>query len=633
MQSSLEQFVKAAEVFPAAVVIADADGRIVLVNGKTLAMFGYQHDELVGQMIEMLIPERFRGRHVHHRNDFNAAPKTRLMGTGMDLVGRQKNGEEFPIEVSLSPAKTETGMLIVSMIQDITVRKQAEEELKQSEQRYRLLFENAVFGIFRISLSGEFLDANPALCSMLAYDSVDELIKKDAKVNVFRDSAQSATLFEELRKHDRISDVEAIWRRKDGRPITVRISGRTVRNPAGNPIAFELFAADVTHRAALEEQLRHSQKMEAVGRLADSIVHDFNNLMAVISAQGELVLELEDLRAIRQETELIVATAEKAAALTRQLLAFSRKQEVESNVVNINMLLRGNLDQILGRLLPNDVELKTVLSPELGNVLINPGHFEQVVMNLVVNARDAMPNGGRLTVETSNVELDSFYAQDHLDVTAGTYVMLAVTDNGIGISPEVRSRIFEPFFTTKGSRGNGLGLSTVYANVKHAKGHVWFYSEIGKGTTFKVYLPRVGGASELIPIESKSTRSCTHTGTILLVEDEVRLHRSIRQILEKAGYTVLSAFHGMDAIRLLEGHEGQVQLVLTDIGLPHIRGPELISHVKQLRPNVEVLYMSGFGEDGLRPQEAAQIADRFIQKPFRKDALLRMVQSTLANTI
>jgi CheY-like chemotaxis protein len=355
--------------------------------------------------------------------------------------------------------------------------------------------------------------------------------------------------------------------------------------------------------------------------------------MAVITAQGEQVLELEDLGAIRQETELIVATAEKAAALTRQLLSFSRKQEVESHVLNLNLLLSGNLNQILGRLLPDDVELKTILAPELGNVLVNSGHVEQIVMNLIVNARDAMPQGGSLTIETSNVELDSLYAQEHLDVTAGTYVMLAVSDTGIGISPEVRTRIFEPFFTTKGSAGTGLGLSTVYANVKIAKGHIWFYSEMGKGTTFRVYLPRVDKAFDVTtPTEASFSQFSKGAATILLVEDDERLHRSIRQILEKAGYTVLPAFHGMDALRLLESHEGKVHLVLTDIGLPHIRGPELITRLKVQRPDVEVLYMSGFGADGLRPEEAAQLADRFIQKPFRKDTLLRRVETALLNS-
>ena len=370
--------------------------------------------------------------------------------------------------------------------------------------------------------------------------------------------------------------------------------------------------------------------MEAIGRLADSIVHDFNNLMAVISAQSELVLDLEDLSSIRQETEVILTTAEKAAALTKQLLAFSRKQEIESKVFSFNDLLR-NVDQMLGRLLSEDIELKTVLAPDLGNVLADPGQIEQVVMNLVVNARDAMPNGGKLTIETSNVEVDAFYARDHLDVIPGPYVILAVSDTGVGISAEVRSRIFEPFFTTKpAGHGTGLGLSTVYAIVKKVHGHVWFYTELDQGTTFKIYLPRVDKPVEVIRRDKTPVRDTENVGTILLVEDEERLQRSIGQILERAGYIVLPAPHGAGALRILEEHDGRIDLVLTDIGLPHMRGPELVERLKSRRPNIAVLYMSGFGEDGLRPDEASELAGRFIQKPFRKDTLLRKLEHTLA---
>jgi PAS domain S-box-containing protein len=630
MQSSLEQFIKAAEVFPAAIVIADAEGRIVLVNGNTEAMFGYRREELVGQTIETLIPERYRDRHVHHRYDYNMAPRTRLMGLGLDLIGRRKSGDEFPIEVSLSPAQTDAGMLNISMVHDITARKHAEEERKQSEERYRSLFENAVFGIFRSTPAGYFIDANPALYSMLGYDSVEDLLQEGSSFDVFHNSSQRLAVLEELARNDRISSFDAIWKRKDGKLITVRLSGRTVRNAQGEISAFELLAEDVTHRLTLEEQLRHSQKMEAIGRLADSIVHDFNNLMAVISAQSELVLDLEDLSSIRQETEVIMTTAERAAALTKQLLAFSRKQEIEAKVFSLNDVVR-NVDQMLGRLLMEDIELKTALAPDLGNVLADPGQIEQVVMNLVVNARDAMPNGGKLTVETSNIELDAFYARDHLDVVPGPYVILAVSDTGVGISPEVRSRIFEPFFTTKPTgHGTGLGLSTAYAILKKVHGHLWFYSELGQGTTFKIYLPRVNKPVEMIRRYQSPVQTTANVATILLVEDEERLQRSIKQMLEKAGYIVLPASHGIEALRILEEHDGRIDLVLTDIGLPHIRGPELVERLKIRLPDIAVLYMSGFGEDGLRPDEASELSGRFVQKPFRKDTLLRKLEHILA---
>ena len=633
MQTSLEHFVKAAEVFPAAIVIADTQGRIVLVNGKSETMFGYRQEEMIGQRIELLIPERYRDRHANHRSDFNAAPRTRLMGSGMDLVGRRKNGEEFPIEVSLSPAETESGMLTVGMVHDITWRKQAELGLKQSEERYRSLFENAVFGIFRSNPDGTFIEANPALCSMLGYQSSGELLAEGERVDVFLNPSQRSAVLAELETHDRISGFDAIWKCRNGKKISVRLSGRTIRNAEGQVTFFEMLAEDVTQRLTLESQLRQSQKMEAVGLLADSIVHDFNNLMAVISAQGELVLDQEDLSSIRQETELIIVTAEKAAALTRQLLAFSRKQDVEAKVINLNDLLR-NLDQMLGRLLSADIKTKTILFSGLGNVFADPGQIEQVVMNLVVNARDAMPNGGTLTIETSNVELDAFYARDHLDVMPGPYVILAVSDTGGGISAEVGSRIFEPFFTTKVSgKGTGLGLSTVYAIVKKAHGHVWFYSELGQGTTFKVYIPRADGPVHVVRGEASPARTGMNAATILLVEDEDRLRQSITRLLEKSGFVVLPASHGIEAIRLLEEHGGSVHLVLTDIGLPHIRGPELVMRIRSQRPDMKVLYMSGFGEDDIRANEASELTGRFIQKPFRKDTLLRKLQDALGHTL
>lgn len=320
MQSSLEQFIEAAEVFPVAILIADAEGHIVLVNGKTETMFGYPRSELIGQTIEMLMPERYRERYVRDKHEY-LAPRTRMIGSGLDLLGRRKNGDEFPVEVSLSPAETDAGIMIISMVHDISARKHAEEEGKQSEQRYRSLFENAVFGIFRSTPAGHFIDANPALCSMLGYISVKELLQSGSAVDVFHNSSQRLAVLEELDRNDRISSFDAIWKRKDGKRITVRLSGRTVRNERGEISAFEMLAEDVTHRLTVEEQLRHSQKMEAIGRLADSIVHDFNNLMAVISAQSEIVLDLEDLTSIRRETEVILTTAEKAAALTKQLLA------------------------------------------------------------------------------------------------------------------------------------------------------------------------------------------------------------------------------------------------------------------------------------------------------------------------
>jgi len=415
--------------------------------------------------------------------------------------------------------------------------------------------------------------------------------------------------------------------------MLVRAEGLVGRRKCGDEFPIEVSFTPTSDDSSIfiinriPEQLRHSQKLEAIGCLADSIVHDFNNLIAVISAQSELLMELEDVEAIRRETEVILNTADRAAALTRQLLAFSREQTMEPRVFNLNELLV-NMDQMLGRLLNENVEFSTVLSPDLGHILADPSQIEQVVMNLVVNARDAMPEGGALTVETSNVELDGYDGRENLD--AGRYVVLTVTDTGVGMSADVRSRLFEPFFTTKpAGQGTGLGLSTVYAVVKRVRGHVWLFSEPNRGTTFKVYFPRVDGTVERVTTERKNGFASSKAAVILLVEDEEHLRHSLRKLLEGVGYVVLAASHGNEALRIFEENHRHIDLVLTDVGLPYFRGPELVERLKTRQPQIKAVFISGFGKDSLRPHETARVAGCFVQKPFRKDVLLRKLEQAL----
>jgi two-component system, cell cycle sensor histidine kinase and response regulator CckA len=492
---------------------------------------------------------------------------------------------------------------------------------------YRSLFENAVFGIFRSDPTGRITDANRAFCSIVGFDSVKDVIDKVSMFDLFQDISRRQLLLRQ--SGDQINSFDTTSHRRDGEGIAVRLCGRIVRNAHGGISAFEMFVENVTSRVAREEQLRHSQKMEAVGRLAESIVHDFNNLIAVILTQSELVMELTEIESVRRETDIILNAADRAAGLTRQLLAFSRKPALEPKVFNLNDLIK-NLDQMLVRLLTEDVEFTAALSSDLGNILADPSQIEQVVMNLVVNARDAMPEGGRLTIETSNAEVGSFCARKQLSVSPGEYVVLTVSDTGVGMSADVRSRIFEPFFTTKPSgRGTGLGLSTAYAIVKRARGHISLDSEISRGTTFKVYFPRVRCAVEAPRHEKRTDKIVNPAAVILLVEDEERLRRSIGQLLEKAGYSVLSASHAFEALRIAEEHQDLIDLVLTDVGLPHVRGPELVQRLKSLQPQMKALYMSGFGTDSLRPEETACLSGSFIQKPFRKDFLIAQLEHAL----
>jgi two-component system, cell cycle sensor histidine kinase and response regulator CckA len=395
------------------------------------------------------------------------------------------------------------------------------------------------------------------------------------------------------------------------------------------PSNLEQFIKALDGFPAAEEQIRHSQKMEAIGRLAESIAHDFNNLVAVISTQAELIMELQDVHAVQRETEVILGVADRAAALTRQLLAFSRKQRLDPKVFNLNDLLR-NIDQLLTRLLTEDVELTIALAPDLGNILAEASQIEQVVLNLAVNARDAMPNGGKLTVETSNVELDTPGVWEGVEISSGPYVMLTVTDTGIGMTAEVQSRLFEPFFTTKpAGQGTGLGLSTAYAIVKRARGHIALSSELNRGTTFKVFFPRVGNAVETALTEIGAGPPANKGAVILLVEDEEHLRCCVRQLLQKAGYVVFVASHAIEALHICEENHYGIDLVLTDIGLPHIRGPQLLDLIRNRHPQMKAVFMSGFGPDSLRPEEKLCLSGSFIQKPFRKESLIRKIEQAL----
>src|SRR5690349_979032 len=343
------------------------------------------------------------------------------------------------------------------------IRKQQEEALRASEARHRSLVESAVYGMYRSSLDGKFLDVNPALVRMLGYSSAEELMAVDMARDIYLDSDQRAAVIHAYRDSGCLESSELRWKRKDGKPITVRLSGNAFKNEHGETLGFEMIAEDVSERRALEEQLRQSQKMEAVGRLAGGIAHDFNNLLTVIKGYSELMLdELDSADPLRSEVDEVKKAADRAAALTRQLLAFSRQQVLAPKVLDLNSVV-GNMDKLLHRLLGEDIDLFTVLEHGLGRVKADPGQIEQVIMNLAVNARDAMPQGGKLTVETTNVDVDENYARDHVSVKPGAYVMIAVTDTGTGMTEKVKSRIFEPFFTTKEiGKGTGLGLSTVY---------------------------------------------------------------------------------------------------------------------------------------------------------------------------
>ena len=509
----------------------------------------------------------------------------------------------------------------------------AQEGLRRSEMNFRSLVTNAPYGICRCDSAGQLLDVNPALLAVLGYSSAGELVGKHLGA-LYADTHEWFELADHLRSSAPLNGLIVEWKRKDGTGTVVRVSGRAVSD-GNNGRAFELFTEDVTERRALEQQLRQSQKMEAVGRLAGGIAHDFNNLLMVISGYSEFLLDrLGPEPALRGPAQEIASAAGRATSLTRQLLAFSRKQMLAPKVLDLNGVVTENL-KMLTRVIGEDIDLVMVPAAGLGAVRADAGQMEQVIMNLAVNARDAMPSGGKLTIETSNVSLDDDYARVHAPLRPGDYVMLAISDTGLGMDSETQSHIFEPFFTTKGLKGTGLGLSTVYGIVKQSGGYIWVYSEPGKGTTFKIYLPRVAEKAESpaqVASTAESVAAEPGTETILLVEDETNLRYLARQFLEKQGYRVIEAADGAIAMQIAVAHEGMIHLLLTDVIMPGMNGRELAQRVSEIRPNTKVLYMSGYTENVIGHNGTLDAGVRLLQKPFTLSSLKSKVREVLDST-
>jgi PAS domain S-box-containing protein len=509
----------------------------------------------------------------------------------------------------------------------------AQENLRRSELNFRSLVTNAPYGICRCDSAGKILDANPAFLELLGYSSANDLIGQHI-FGLYADSDRWFDLADFLRSSAPFKGLTAEWKRKSG-TTEVRVSGRSVSNGREGGVVFELFAEDVTERRALEQQLRQSQKMEAVGRLAGGIAHDFNNLLMVISGYSEFLLErLGAEPQLRGPAQEIASAAERASSLTRQLLAFSRKQMLAPRIVDLNELATENL-KMLTRMIGEDVDLVLRPGANLWPIRADAGQIEQVIMNLAVNARDAMPSGGKLTIETSNVTLDEDYARFHAPLRPGDYVMVAISDTGAGMDSETQSHIFEPFFTTKGTKGTGLGLSTVYGIVKQSGGYIWVYSEMERGTTFKIYLPRVASTGEAAaqlaaPVEVHKVEPGTET--ILLVEDEANLRYLARQYLEKQGYKVIEAADGAVAMQIAVAHEAVIHLLLTDVIMPGMNGRELAQRISEIRPNVKTLYMSGYTENVIGHNGTLDAGVRLLQKPFNLRDLRSKVREVLDAT-
>ena len=496
-------------------------------------------------------------------------------------------------------------------------------ESPDGEARFRLLFQDNPLPMWVFDRSTlDFLDVNKAAVAHYGYSREEFL---DMRITDLRPPEDGPRAAKSVSKRQSL----AMWRHrvKDGRVIDVEVLVHdTVHEGRRAALAVLI---DVTQRRLLEEQLRQAQKMEAVGMLAGGIAHDFNNLLTIITGYSQLILNtLSAGDANRGAVEQIMKAGERAAALTRQLLAFSRRQVLQPKVMDLNQLVAG-LGVMLRRLIGEDVDLRLVMGPDLGRVNADPGQVEQIIMNLAVNSRDAMPKGGTLTIETINVDLDETYVKSHIAVRPGPYVMLAVSDTGIGMDEETRAHLFEPFYTTKTEgRGTGLGLSIVFGIVKQSGGNIEVYSEPGQGTSVKIYLPRVDQAA---PAEEEGFTQTARRGseTVLLVEDEDMLRRLVRETLEREGYTVLDAAGPAEAQRICHAFKGPIQLMVTDVIMPKMNGRELADRLARLHPEMRVLYMSGYTDNAVVANGVLQGVMPFLQKPFTPAALTRKVREML----
>jgi len=508
-------------------------------------------------------------------------------------------------------------------------RKRMKQQLDEREEYFRSLIEQTMDIIAVLDAEGAIRYASPSVLPLLGY-APEDLVGLDILALVHPDDVDvTLRVFREgvaTGKGGRL--LELRLRHKDGTFRHLEAIGRyLLDDPLVQGVVIN--ARDVTERRTLERQFLQAQKMEAVGRLAGGVAHDFNNLLTAILGYADLLLDgLPTLSPLRPDLEEIRKAANRAGALTRQLLAFSRKQVLEMRVLDLNELV-ADMDKMLQRLLGEDIDVLTKLDPALGAVRADAGQLEQVIVNLAVNARDAMPKGGRLTIETRNAELDDSYVREHVPVQPGRYVMLAVSDTGTGMSAETMSHVFEPFFTTKEpGKGTGLGLATVYGIVKQSGGYVWCYSERGKGTTFKVYLPRVDAPVDQFPARAALPRTLG-SETILLVEDEAALRALTRRLLERHGYMVLEAGTADAALALAREHVGPIHLLLADVVLPGASGPTLAGELLSRRADLKVLFMSGYTEDAIVHRGVLAPNTAFINKPFSGDNLAAKVREVL----
>jgi PAS domain S-box-containing protein len=630
------------EAIPDAVAAVNQQGVIVQINSQTEAMFGYTRDELIGQSIEVLVPERHRPNHHHHREDFHSKPKIRRMGSGLDLYGRRRDGSEFPVEISLSPVSSGGRAIVLSVIRDISDRKRIENdlrhaneelerrksrELRESQSRLALIVDSSQDAIIGKNLDGIITQWNKGAEQIYGYTPA-EVIGQNISILCPPDRPDEIPeILEKIRNGQRVEYFESVRVTKDGRRLNLSISVSPIHDSEGKVVGASAIARNITTQKKIEDQLRQSQKMEAVGRLAGGVAHDFNNLLGIVTACTELLRSRVDTESV-EYLDNIREASNRGAALTRQLLAFSRRQQIQTQILDVNERIR-EVSKLLKPLMGDDVEIFLPSKSSSAVVEADPGQLDQIVLNLAVNARDAMPRGGKLIIDTGVFDIDENFAQEHT-MTPGRYVMLAISDNGTGMDEQTRARIFEPFFTTKEiGKGSGLGLATVYGIVKQSGGHIWVYSEPAQGTTFKIYLPSAEHKLGIDAEDQAEVLPSKREGiTILLAEDDPIMRKLTRKMLEEHGYKVLEATNGEAALDVISRHTSTIHLTLTDVAMKGMNGPDLVLRLMDSHPEMKIIYMSGYvGE--LIAHQGLQSGIPLLEKPFTRAALLKTIDEAL----
>lgn len=610
------------------IAVVDMEGRRLYNSPSYHRVLGYNEQELKSSSsFDQIHPDdRQRVR--------EAAAEAQRTGVGRPLEYRMrhKDGSWHVLESSASVIRSPSGEpeRLVVVNRDITERKKVAESLRLSESGFQSMIEDAPYGIYRAGVSGRLLSANPALQKILGYEKLDELLAASLPKDIFKSPSDFHGLKELLETAGEFKDVEVELKRRDGAPITVRCSGRRVRAEHQGEPCFDVFAEDVTERRLLERQLRMAGKMEAVGRLSGGIAHDFNNLLGVIIGYSQVLKrKVSSDSQLLECAEEIEKAGQRAASLTRQLLAFSRQQILTPSILKLNDLVL-DMVKMLPRLLGEDVSVTTSLHPDLGMVKADQGQIEQVIMNLAVNARDAMPEGGTLRIETANVELDQVYCWQHPGARPGRYVMLAVIDSGTGIDPDTLNHIFEPFFTTKEvGKGTGLGLATVYGVVKQSGGYIWVDSSPGHGASFQIFLPCVAERDPQMAATNPLVETVGGRETILLVEDSEALRKLTKSFLESYGFQVLTAHDGEEALRLEAEHTRRIDLLVTDVVMPGMNGRVLAEKLLSKQRGMRVLYISGYTDSFVARHGVLEQGMVLLHKPFTEEVLIKKVREVL----